>query len=164
MHVDVDHLGRHREPQEHDRLPAGETADVPHTEIIYGDELGIERWARYSFQYTPFELSCAIKPHIMRRLLDMGYQEVVYLDADMAVYGPLVEVFESLARHSIVLTPHLLEALPDDGKRPHERAFLVSGTFNAGFLALRADLFRIRLQRGQLIFKDHLAVIEQPPD
>ena len=122
-----------------DRPPVEWLETVPGVQVIYGDQLGIPDWRSFAFQYTPFELSCAIKPHIMRRLLDMGYQEVVYLDGDMAVYGPLVEVFESLAHHSIVLTPHLLAALPDDGKRPHERAFLVSGTFNAGFLALRAD-------------------------
>jgi len=26
-----------------DRLPAGEVADVPNSNIVYGDELGIER-------------------------------------------------------------------------------------------------------------------------
>ena len=31
-------------------------------------------------------------------------------------------------------------------------------------LTLRADLFRIGFQRGQLIFKDHLGIIEQAPD
>lgn len=122
-----------------DRPPHDWTETVPGVQVIHGDQLGIPDWRRVAFQYTPFELSCAIKPHAMRRLLELGYQEIVYLDADTVVYGPLAEVFESLAHSSIVLTPHLLNVLPDDGRRPHERAFLVSGTFNAGFLALRSD-------------------------
>ena len=32
------------------------------------------------------------------------------------------------------------------------------------FLTLCADLFRVVLQRRKLIFKDHLGIVEQPPD
>jgi len=122
-----------------DRPPADWRETVPGTRVVHGDELGIPDWRTFSFQYTPFELSCALKPHLLRHVLDQGYDEVVYLDGDMAVYGPLSSVFTALERSSIVITPHLLAPLPDDGERPHEQAFLVSGAYNAGFLALRAD-------------------------
>ncbi len=122
-----------------DRPPAGWREAVAGTRVVHGDELGVADWPRFSFQYTPFELSCALKPHLLRHVLDQGYDEVVYLDGDMMVYGPLVSVFEALGRSSLVLTPHLLTPLPDDGERPHEQAFLVSGTYNAGFLAVRRD-------------------------
>jgi hypothetical protein len=122
-----------------DRPPDDWTEQVPGVRVLHGDRLGIPGWRCFTFQYTPFEVSCALKPYAMRHVMDLGYDEVVYLDGDMVVYGPLTEVFDNLAGASIVLTPHLLKALPNDGHRPHERAFLVSGTFNAGFLALRAD-------------------------
>jgi len=122
-----------------DRPPADWREAVPGTRIVYGDELGIPDWPTFTFQYTPFELSCALKPHLLRHVLDQGYDEVVYLDGDMTVYGPLASVFAALERSSIVITPHLLAPLPDDGERPHEQAFLVSGAYNAGFLALRND-------------------------
>jgi hypothetical protein len=121
-----------------DRLPAGESADVPHTEIIYGDELGIERWARYSFQYTPFELVCALKPHAVDHLIARrGYQEVVYLDGDMALYGPLTPAWRALEKDSIVLTPHLLRPMPEGSPQPYESLYAYAGTFNAGFFAVR---------------------------
>jgi Nucleotide-diphospho-sugar transferase len=107
--------------------------------VIYGDELGIECWPRFSFQYTPFELSCALKPYAIAEILKRGYDEVIYLDGDMSVYGPLTAAFEALEHSSIVITPHLLRPLPDDGKRPNESAFLVSGAYNAGFFAVRAS-------------------------
>ena len=122
-----------------DRPPDDWAETVPGVQVIHGERLGIPNWRCFAFQYTPFELSCALKPYAMRHVIDRGYDEVIYLDGDTAVYGPLTEVTESLAHASIVLTPHLLRVLPDDGQRPHERAFLVSGTFNAGFLALRSD-------------------------
>lgn len=122
-----------------DRPPADWRETVPGTQAVYGDELGIPGWRTFSFQYTPFELSCALKPHLLRHVMGQGYDEVVYLDGDMAVYGPLASVFAVLERSSLVITPHLLAPLPDDGERPHEQAFLVSGTYNAGFLAVRRD-------------------------
>jgi hypothetical protein len=121
-----------------DRLPAGEVADVPNSDIIYGDELGIERWPRYAFQYTPFELVCALKPHVVDRLIrDKGYQQVVYLDGDMKLYGPLTPVWRALEKDSIVLTPHLLRPLPDNSVQPYESLYSACGTFNAGFFAVR---------------------------
>ncbi|MFM8735455.1 MAG: hypothetical protein ACKOC8_09705 [Pirellulales bacterium] len=123
-----------------DRLPDGSAADVPDATVIHGDELGIPRWPRFAFQYTPFELACALKPHAFGWLLEhLGYQAVVYLDGDMALYGPLTPVWEALLRHSLVLTPHLLRPLPDDGLRPHESVFLPVGAYNAGFLGVRND-------------------------
>jgi hypothetical protein len=102
-------------------------------------ELGIEPWRRMAFQYTPFELSCALKPFALQHVRDRGYTEIVYLDADMQLYRPLQAVFEALQTESIVLTPHLLRPYPDDGQQPGEDLFLIAGTFNAGLVAVRSD-------------------------
>lgn len=122
-----------------DRPPDSWEESVADARVIYGDQLNIDDWHRFSFQYTPFELSCALKPFVIADVLKRGYDEVIYLDGDMAVYGPLTDVFQLLERSSIVLTPHLLTPLPADGQRPHESAFLVSGTYNAGFFAVRSS-------------------------
>jgi len=121
-----------------DRLPAGEAADVSGAEVVYGDELGIDRWPRYAFQYTPFELTCALKPHAIGLLMNgRGYGEIVYLDADMGLYGPLAPVWEALEKDSIVLTPHLHKPMPDGGLQPYESLFAFAGTFNGGVCAVR---------------------------
>ena len=122
-----------------DRPPDSWKESTEDAQVIYGDQLKIENWHRVRFQYTAFELACALKPFAIETVLQRGYDEVIYLDGDMAVYGPLTEVFQSLERNSIVLTPHLLTPIPNDGQRPHESAFLVSGTYNAGFFAVRAS-------------------------
>lgn len=122
-----------------DRPPESWRESVPGTKVVYGDELGIADWARFSFQYTPFELSCALKPYVIGHVLAQGYDQIAYLDGDMTLYGPLAAVFGALEKDSIVLTPHLLARLPPDGKRPDESVYLTAGAYNAGFFAVRND-------------------------
>ncbi len=122
-----------------DRPPAHWEETVSKTHVFYGDQLEIPDWKRFAFQYTPFELSCALKPFATNHVLKLGYDQIAYLDGDMTLYGPLTKAFQALENHSIVLTPHLLTPLPVDGKRPDESAFLASGAYNAGFYAIRND-------------------------
>jgi hypothetical protein len=123
-----------------DRPPDGTSADVADAEVIYGDELGVENWPRYAFQYTPFELSCALKPFAVDRLFAKhGYDAIVYLDGDMGLYRPLDPAWQALESCSVALTAHLLRPLPDDGLRPHESVFSHVGAYNAGFVGVRND-------------------------
>lgn len=124
-----------------DEPPASwsEKSSLSDASIFFAKDLGIKQWRRFAFQYTPFELSCALKPYAIEYLIDRQYDEIVYLDSDMRLYAPLDEVFSALDDHSIVLTPHLLREYPDDGERPGEELFLMAGTYNAGFFAVRND-------------------------
>lgn len=120
-----------------DRVP--QLSDA-HTEIVFGDQLNIPRWPRFSFQYTAFELSCALKPSVIKYCLEQyDADRVVYLDADMQLYGPLNELSEVTPGYSIALTPHLLSPLPEDGCLPKCETFLRAGTYNGGFLAIKRD-------------------------
>lgn len=122
-----------------DRLPDGRPADVA-GQVIHGDELGIPDWRRYAFQYTPFELACAVKPWAIDHVLSvLGYGSVVYLDGDMGLYGPLAPAWEPLGAAAVVLTPHRLRPLPDDEGLPRDSHFLQCGVFNAGFVGVRHD-------------------------
>jgi len=119
-----------------DKLQAEEIDAVQH---IPANQLDIERWKVFSFQYTPFELACAIKPYAMRHLINLGYKRVIYLDADMAIYSRLESVERALDENSVVLTPHLIQPLPLDGGKPDEKLFLTTGAFNGGLVGCRSD-------------------------
>ncbi len=90
-------------------------------------------WQPLFFQYSPFELCCALKPFAMFFLLKMGFQHLIYLDSDIALHSKPISLLESLALHPIVLTPHA--AYPHD--EVLERFYLNSGVFNAGAVACR---------------------------
>lgn len=98
-------------------------------------ELKIPRWRRFAFQYTPFELSCALKPFVMQAAMDQGFKRLAYLDGDMQVYSPMEELRGWLESAAIVLTPHARWSKLDPNC-DFENVFLTAGAFNAGFFGL----------------------------
>ena len=91
--------------------------------------------AAMSMFYNVTEFSTAIKPFALLSLLSRGYRHVYYLDPDMELFGPLSTAEDLLLSHDVVLTPHNLVPIPDDGRQPSQAAIRGSGTFNLGFFA-----------------------------
>ncbi|MEJ8568218.1 putative nucleotide-diphospho-sugar transferase [Elongatibacter sediminis] len=106
-------------------------------EIIPFEALNLENGRGMLFQYTPFELCCALKPFALRHLLDQGFERVIYLDADMAVFSGFGPVLEALGSADVLVTPHLDAPFPQDGLQPDDGHLLLSGMFNLGFIGVR---------------------------
>jgi len=107
-------------------------------EVVQGEDLNIAGFRHRAFAYDILSLNCSLKPAGLRFLLDVcRCERAFYFDSDILVTSSLRDVAASLDRHDIVLTPHLIHPLPDDGLRPGEKHILKYGTYNAGFLALR---------------------------
>jgi hypothetical protein len=88
--------------------------------------------------YDVLELATAVKPWAFEHLFARGASVVIYIDPDIEVFDSLGSL-EALAReHGMVVTPHVTEPLPRDGKRPEDRDLLLAGIYNLGFLALSA--------------------------
>jgi glycosyltransferase involved in cell wall biosynthesis len=114
--------------------PAGEPF-----ELIRLDEIGLPDAERMAAFYSLLELSTAVKPWLLRHLLDRdGVEAVTYLDPDIRVDAPLAEIERRAVEHGAVLTPHITEPLPRDGRKPSEADLLVAGSYNLGFVALGA--------------------------
>ena len=68
------------------------------------------------------------------------YDKVVYFDPDIALFHPLCDLDALLDRHSVVLTPHQLDANEAPvAVADNELTSLRYGVFNLGFLAVRSD-------------------------
>ncbi len=106
--------------------------------LFFAEELTIDDWPRFAFQYSPFELTCALKPFAIEFVRDHGFGKIIYLDADMQLYGELTPVSRFLDTSDVVLTPHLCQPLPADGFLPDEQSIERAGRHNAGFLAVRS--------------------------
>jgi hypothetical protein len=91
---------------------------------------------RFLFQYPPFELCCSLKPFALEAALNgPGVTGAVYLDGDMLVLAPFLDAVEAAWRDADVwLTPHLATVSP----APAMSNLLHTGSYNAGFLAVRA--------------------------
>lgn len=108
-------------------------------EAISLDQLNLPDGDDFFYQYTVLELNTAVKPWALEHLLQRGYERVIYIDPDIHLYRPLLEVLELLDGHAdIVLTPHLLSPIDDD-YRPTELDIRRAGTYNLGFCAMRGS-------------------------
>jgi hypothetical protein len=83
--------------------------------------------------YSPLELSCALKPWLVRRLLETA-DVAIYLDADICVYDSLSEFAAQAADVGLVLSPHAL-APRTEPNVPGEEDLFVYGQYNGGLLA-----------------------------
>jgi GT2 family glycosyltransferase/glycosyltransferase involved in cell wall biosynthesis len=106
-------------------------------ELLSPHEMDIEGFDAMSVRYGITELCCALKPSILRHLLEHD-ETAVYLDSDVRVFASLDVLDDALEEHPFLLAPHLLSPLPDDGHEPSELAILLAGSFNLGFAAARS--------------------------
>lgn len=108
--------------------------------LLEAEELtNIPELRGFLFKYTLLECNTAVKPYLLEKLIaEHELENLVYFDPDILITGSLDELDGLVARHSVVLTPHLTHPIDDDAY-PGEQAILQSGTYNLGFVALRAD-------------------------
>jgi GT2 family glycosyltransferase/glycosyltransferase involved in cell wall biosynthesis len=104
--------------------------------ILSPADVGVPEFDAMSTRYDVVELCTALKPWAMRHVL-AGGETAVQMDSDMRVYAPLDGLTDALAQHSVLLTPHLLRELPNDGREPSELSILLAGAFNTGVVVAR---------------------------
>lgn len=113
-------------------------ADEPF-ELIGLEQIGLPDAEGMAAGYDVTEFSTAVKPWLLRHLLDRdGVEAITYLDPDILVVDSLAEVDRLAVENGIVLTPHFTSPLPRDDHRPSEEDILIAGTYNLGFISLGA--------------------------
>lgn len=105
---------------------------LPIADVFAADEV-----ARLSARYEPLELCGAAKSRLLLHLFDQSYERLIYLDSDMLVLGRLDTILAELDAAQVLITPHLLDPIPLDGKHQTELSILRSGAYNSGFVAAR---------------------------
>ncbi|APV50797.1 hypothetical protein BWI17_14540 [Betaproteobacteria bacterium GR16-43] len=107
-------------------------------EVIELARFAIPDIGRFIYRYTVMELNTAVKPFVLADLFERrGYETLLYLDPDIWVHRPLEAIHAALGEAAIVLTPHIRRPYGDD-KLPSDLTILQSGTYNLGFIGLRA--------------------------
>ena len=118
--------------------------DTDRFELVRPEDVEIEqvtyRWM--ATIYDGFELSCALKPWLLRHLL-RDADAAIYLDSDILVSASLQTIASRASDKGLVLSPHRLEPPPADGLQPDEDTLLRLGQFNGGFLAVGPDGGRV---------------------
>lgn len=100
------------------------------------EELNTPSWI---FKHNIVELCTAIKPFVLRQILDLPDCEgVFYFDPDMVLFDDLKEMIDDLRANNIILTPHLTD--PERtlrGIEDNELSALKHGSYNLGYLGVR---------------------------
>jgi len=122
-------------------------ADEPF-EIILASELDIPNLSGFLFKYSILEASTAVKPYLLDYLFRRySIDKLLYLDPDILIFRPLEPLRQRLESANLLLTPHLLSPLPNDGLGQTEHDILQAGTYNLGFLGIRNSIESRRLLR-----------------
>ncbi len=122
-----------------DELPEGvDLSGEAFDEIHPLSSLEIPNYKGWAFCHSLVELATAIKPVMLRHLLerdDCG--GVIYLDPDIVLFSPLDEVVRVIGEANIALTPH--QVTPENtlgAVMDNEICSLKHGIYNLGFLAV----------------------------
>jgi glycosyltransferase involved in cell wall biosynthesis/SAM-dependent methyltransferase len=106
-------------------------------ELVRSSDLPLEDFDQMAARYDVLELSTAVKPALLRHLIDdRGLERVAYLDPDIQFFARMAAVEHLLDEHAMVLIPHVTEPIRDDGRKPSAADILMAGTYNLGFVAL----------------------------
>lgn len=122
-----------------DEIPEGRDLSAePFDEVHPASTLGIPDFNGWAFCHSIVELSTAIKPFMLKKLLDRNdCAGVIYLDPDTVVFSRLEEVLSALKKCNLALTPH--QIMPESGLAAvmdNEICSLKHGIYNLGFLAV----------------------------
>jgi glycosyltransferase involved in cell wall biosynthesis/SAM-dependent methyltransferase len=143
--------------------------DTEPFETVVPEQLSLSTAAFHEMatMYDVTELATAVKPFFLRFLLDRGADVAMFLDPDIEVFGPLEELGALAREHDIVLIPHTLRPVPDDGRRPTFAELASSGVYNLGFIALGGgagaflDWWEASLRRNCIIAPDEQLFVDQ---
>ena len=120
--------------------PAGQL-DPPgeECEIVTLSELRVPSIRHFLFRHSRRSAAIASKPYAIEHVLGLGFETVLYIDADMLVLGDLGDLLSAAGQSPITLVPHLAEPLLGPDRAARELNILQSGVFNAGVLGVRAS-------------------------
>ena len=95
-------------------------------------------FARYVANYTPFEVSCAVRGICHQFINDTtSYEAWLMLDLDTAIVYSLESTIAILENTSIFLTAHCSLPVALDDAIPFEKNLLVNGLYNGGVVGFR---------------------------
>lgn len=107
--------------------------------ILTLEKLGLSKHQIEYFQskYDVVEFATAMKPWLLKYLLNLGYTQAIFFDPDMYFYNSLPnEIYSNTSQ--IVLTPHRLSpvTMENPSLDDIEAQLLRYGSFNLGFIAV----------------------------
>jgi glycosyltransferase involved in cell wall biosynthesis len=105
-------------------------------EVVTVQELRIPEFRSFAFRYEIAEFKMALKPYMLRYLLALGHDDVLYFDPDVEVFAPLDGILTPLREGaSFVVTPRICRP-PQSDTCADDTDILHAGVYNPAFLGV----------------------------
>jgi hypothetical protein len=104
--------------------------------LLRRSDLDGAEFQRLHLHYDCKEAATASKPHVLSHLLDLGFEQVVFLDPDILILSGLEQRFARVGEHAVVLIPHLIAPLSGESAAARELVILQSGVYNGGCIGV----------------------------
>jgi hypothetical protein len=118
-------------------------AHEPYQLLLLRD-LDVPESARFRFRNTEQQLSYAATPYLLAKLIELGYDRVLFIKQESLVLDELETIAATLPPGGVALTPHLLAPVEASDAEDRELMILLAGVFNAGIVAVAAGAASIR--------------------
>lgn len=124
---------------DHTNRPRPGLEQVPGVEFIDARSLDVPNLDWQLCKLTPFEACCVIKPFLMRRLLERGFDTVLHVDNDILFFGDGMSFVDDMGRADLLVTPHVLSPLPfnEPWLRVSMGQLAEAGVLNTGLVGAR---------------------------
>lgn len=117
-----------------------EPVEVEHATVFSARNIGVDRFDYMALKFNAMELSCACKPHFLHYVMaQTQYKKIVFIDADIYIFGRLDHLLDSLNEFNMVVTPHTSAPPPmRDGSqvRPRLKEIMYAGSYNSGIIGM----------------------------
>lgn len=127
-----------------DQTPEGiefNVSNEPFDYVLWSKDINIPNFDEWIKTHNIVEACTAVKGPALQYLCEQGYDHVMYLDPDVAVFDSLSPLIEILKDKEIILTPHQLTPEDKDDKTAiwdNELCSLTHGVYNLGFVAINS--------------------------
>lgn len=99
--------------------------------------------------YNKLETICSLRARVVLDAFKKGYQKVIFLGAKVEFFKYPREMIDHLDDHSAVVTPHILEPLPEDGLFPANASVSFTGHISTDVVGFRNNPEIIRFLTWQ---------------
>lgn len=112
--------------------------DSPPTE--YDQVVDITNWP-YNTSYNKLERICSLRAKVVLDAFEKGYEQVIFTGAKVEFFKWPYSLIEPLDTFNAIVTPHILEPLPDDGRFPSNSSVSFTGHISTDIISFKNCLF-----------------------
>lgn len=109
----------------------------------FDQKIDITHWYNEAIYPDTLTKICSLRPRVVLDAFNKGYDKVVFLGAKIEWFSDPYKLINLLDIHTAVVTPHITQPLPEDGRMPSNASVSFTGHISTDLVAFR-NTFEIK--------------------